>query len=55
MHLQPAYFAHGDGPGSLPCSEALSEQVLSLPLNAYASREEVDYVCVTAQAFAKGK
>ena len=34
MHLQPAYRAHGDGPGSLPVSERLSRQVLCLPMHA---------------------
>lgn len=34
MHLQPAYAAFGDGPGSLPVSEHLSRQVLSLPMHA---------------------
>ena len=34
MHLQPAYRAYGDGPGSLPVSERLSRQVLSLPMHA---------------------
>ncbi len=34
MHLQPAYEAYGDGPGSLPVSERLSRQVLSLPMHA---------------------
>ena len=33
MHLQPAYRAHGDGPGSLPVSERLSRQVLCLPMH----------------------
>ena len=34
MHLQPAYRAYGDGPGSLPVSERLSRQVLCLPMHA---------------------
>ena len=33
MHLQPAYRAAGSGPGSLPVSERLSRQVLSLPMH----------------------
>ncbi len=33
MHLQPAYDAAGSGPGSLPVSERLSRQVLSLPMH----------------------
>ena len=34
MHLQPAYSAHGEGPGSLPVSEGVSRQVLCLPMHA---------------------
>lgn len=34
MHLQPAYRAYGEGPGSLPVSERLSRQVLCLPMHA---------------------
>ena len=45
MHLQPAFAAWGDGAGSLPVSEKLAGQVLSLPLDAYASDAEIDYVC----------
>ena len=33
MHLQPAYRAYGEGPGSLPVSERLSERVLCLPMH----------------------
>ena len=33
MHLQPAYRAYGEGPGSLPVSERLSRQVLCLPMH----------------------
>ena len=47
MHLQPAYIAYGSG--SLPVSEALCEKVLSLPMNAYASSEEVEFVCAAVQ------
>ena len=33
MHLQPAYRAWGEGPGSLPVSEGLSRRVLCLPMH----------------------
>ncbi|MGH6812513.1 MAG: DegT/DnrJ/EryC1/StrS family aminotransferase [Methylocella sp.] len=48
MHLQPAYIAYGSG--SLPVSEALCEKVLSLPMNAYALSEEVEFVCAAVQS-----
>ncbi|QJB70813.1 DegT/DnrJ/EryC1/StrS family aminotransferase [Parasphingorhabdus halotolerans] len=44
MHLQPAYAAFGDGLGSLPVSEMLSEQVISLPMNPYWIQADVDAV-----------
>ena len=34
LHLQPAYERFGKGPGSLPISERLARQVLSLPMHA---------------------
>ena len=33
MHLQPAYSAWGEGAGSLPVSERLSQRVLCLPMH----------------------
>jgi UDP-2-acetamido-2-deoxy-ribo-hexuluronate aminotransferase len=44
MHLQPAYAVYGEGPGSLPISEQLSREVLSLPMNPYWTDEDVDSV-----------
>ncbi len=45
MHLQPAYLEFGDGYGSLPVSEALSEQVISLPMNPYWTTTDLKTVC----------
>jgi UDP-2-acetamido-2-deoxy-ribo-hexuluronate aminotransferase len=39
LHLQDAYASHGDGPGSLPVSESLCGQILSLPMHAYMCEE----------------
>lgn len=44
-HLQPAYFTHGDGYGSLPVSEQLCKEVLSLPMHPYLSQDVVDRIC----------
>lgn len=44
MHLQTAYKAYGDGEGSLPVSEALSQEVLSLPMHPYLSEAELDRI-----------
>lgn len=45
MHLQPAYLEYGDGEGSLPVAERLSQVVLSLPMHPYLTNIEVDQVC----------
>ncbi|ABC64750.1 DegT/DnrJ/EryC1/StrS family aminotransferase [Erythrobacter litoralis] len=44
MHLQPAYLEFGDGEGSLPVAERLSEIVLSLPMHPYLSSDETSQV-----------
>lgn len=45
MHLQPAYEAYGDGPGSLPVSERLSEHVLSLPMHPDMDEASAERIC----------
>ena len=41
MHLQPPYAPYGDGEGSMPLTEALCDQVLSLPMHPYLESETV--------------
>jgi dTDP-4-amino-4,6-dideoxygalactose transaminase len=50
-HLQPAYADLGYSPGSLPNTEALASQILSLPMFPELSRAEVERV---AAAVAQG-
>ena len=46
LHHQPAYrAAHGEGRAPLPVSEALSGQVMSLPMHPYLADAQVDRVC----------
>jgi len=45
MHLQPAYAQFGNGVGSMPISESLSDKVLSLPMNPYWSQNDLNVVC----------
>jgi dTDP-4-amino-4,6-dideoxygalactose transaminase len=45
MHLQPAYAAYGAGPGSMPVSERLCGEVLSLPMNPYLQAAQIERVC----------
>jgi len=50
MHLQPAYEAHGKGPGSLPVSERICDQVMSLPMYPYMPSTETELVCEKIRA-----
>jgi UDP-2-acetamido-2-deoxy-ribo-hexuluronate aminotransferase len=45
MHLQPAYMKFGSGAGSLPISERLSTEVLSLPMHPYLQTDDIDKIC----------
>jgi UDP-2-acetamido-2-deoxy-ribo-hexuluronate aminotransferase len=44
MHLQTAYADYGNGPGSLPVSERLSAEVLSLPMHPYLNTETIETI-----------
>ncbi len=50
MHLQPAYQEFGRGKGSLPVSEKLSDEVISLPMNPYWTEADADYVIESVQS-----
>ena len=45
LHLQPAFERFGEGPGSLPVSEKLSERILCLPIYPYMEPENARRVC----------
>ncbi len=44
MHLQAPYAPYGGGEGSLPVSEAICEEVMSLPMHPYLSDEDAGRV-----------
>lgn len=50
MHLQPAYSKFGKGHGTLPVSERLSGEVLSLPMNPYWTEDDVTAVIEAVKA-----
>lgn len=54
MHLQPAYRPYGDGEGSLPVAERLSQIVLSLPMHPYLTDEEIQQVADAVVAAVRG-
>jgi len=50
-HLQPAFQDYGDGPGSLPHTEEAAREVLSLPMYAELTREQLERVAESVRAF----
>ncbi len=54
MHLQPAYAAYGEGPGSLPVSEGLCDRILSLPMHPYMDEETGRRIAAAVVAAARG-
>lgn len=53
-HLQAPYASFGGGPGSLPVTEQLAQEVLSLPLYPELTSEDLSYVAQQVQAFFAG-
>ncbi len=51
IHLQPAYKGLGGKPGDFPVSEMLCNEVLSLPMFAELTLEQVDSVCDAIESF----
>jgi len=51
-HLQVPYARYGRGSGSLPITEQLAHDVLSLPMYPELSDDDVDYVAEQVRAFA---
>lgn len=51
MHMQTAYKNFGAGEGSLPVSEKLSREVLSLPMHPYLSDDEVERIANAVCSF----
>ena len=45
MHLQECFAYLGYTEGDFPVSERVSNEILSLPMNAYITPEEQEYVC----------
>jgi len=50
-HLQAPYASYGSGLGSLPHTERLAEEILSLPIHPELSDDDVDYVAAQVRAF----
>ena len=50
-HLQTPYAKYGAGPGSLPVTERLASEVLSLPIYPELPEDDVDYVAEQVRNF----
>ena len=55
IHLQPAYADLRLGPGSFPVTEAYSSQILSLPMFAELTADDISYVCEKIAEFDGGQ
>ena len=53
LHLQPVYKDLNFKNGSLPVTEKLAKEVLSLPLHPYLTEKEIDYVIFSIKEFYK--
>jgi len=51
LHLQKAYMKAGQGRGTFPVAEQLSEEVLSLPMHTEMKPEEQDYIIEKIRTF----
>jgi dTDP-4-amino-4,6-dideoxygalactose transaminase len=51
VHLQAPYAEYGDGRGSLPATEQLAGEILSLPIYPELAADDVDYVCQTVRTY----
>lgn len=49
LHLQPAYAYLGLSKGSLPISEQMASEVMSLPMHPYLDKTEVEWVALALQ------
>lgn len=54
IHLQPAYAHLGYGKGSFPITEQAANSILSLPMYAELSDEDIEHVCDAVEGFFRG-
>ena len=51
IHLQPCYAGLGYGPGTFPVTEAAAQRILSLPMYAELTQDQIGIVADTLGAF----
>ena len=53
IHLQECYADMSDGKGSLPVTEQITQEILSLPMYAELTTEQIDWVIENIKDFVK--
>lgn len=51
LHIQKGYSSYGYAKGNYPVAEALSENVISLPVHTEMTEEKLDYICKVVIAY----
>lgn len=51
LHFHEPYAKYGQGKGSLPVTEAVTEKILNLPIHPHLTEEQVKYAAETIKAF----
>ncbi len=51
LHLQECFKDLGYKKGDFPCTEIASDEVLSLPMNPYLKKKQIEYICKNIAAF----
>jgi UDP-2-acetamido-2-deoxy-ribo-hexuluronate aminotransferase len=54
LHLQECFKYLGYGPGDFPVAEAISEEIISLPMNPFLTRQEQEYIHAVLQKNLRG-
>jgi UDP-2-acetamido-2-deoxy-ribo-hexuluronate aminotransferase len=54
LHLQECFKYLGYGPGDFPVAEAISDEIISLPMNPFLTRQEQEYIHAVLQKNLRG-
>ena len=51
LHMHPHFSRMGYNEGDFPIAEKVSKQIISLPMDAYKTKEEINYICRKIKEF----
>ena len=54
LHFQPAYQSYGQGPGSLPVSEKICNEIIALPMHPYLDEPTIERIASALAAALTG-